>query len=319
MHPDYMYHMFRSGCSPLDLDGEPMPIEAFRDLYHVPGFKYEYVNGRADISVQRSANATVAAPTGRIVERIDSSLPDDVEVESAAGAPVGDLESLWVNAFARTPDYYGWAIEDIRDDARKSLDRLIGEEALHPASLVAHWRGDLAAALLVNRAKTRPLIDVLCVRRDLRRRGVAGALVHRVARHLKEEAGADARMTLCSGYLLANRQSAAWHEAVGFVELPDWLVLTHRYRRLQHNLRRGLMRDVFGAKDRAESLQATLGEMKEERRSDPLAYSPSRWLDPKEESPDKGEPTDEDGISPGSRIDGYLESYFDRLDGLEPV
>jgi hypothetical protein len=184
---------------------------------------------------------------------------------------------------------------------------------------VAHWRGDLAAALLVNRAKTRPLIDVLCVSRDLRRRGVAGALVHRVARRLKEEAGADARMTLCSGYLLANRQSAAWHEAVGFVELPDWLVLTHRYRRLQHNLRRGLMRDVFGAKDRAESLQATLGEMKEERRSDPLAYSPSRWLDPEEEPPDEEEPTDEERTSPGSRIDGYLESYFDRLDGLEPV
>jgi len=306
--------MFRSGCSPLDLDGEPMPIEAFRDLYHVPGFKYEYVNGRADISVQRSAYATVAAPADRLVERTDSSVPDDVEVESAAGTLVGDLESLWVNAFARTPDYYGWAIEGIRDDARKSLDRLFGEEALHPASLVAHWRGDLAAALLVNRAKTRPLIDILCVRRDLRRRGVARALVYRVTRRLKEEeAGANNRVTLCSGYLLANRQSAAWHEAVGFVELPDWLVLTHRYRRLQHNLRRGLVRDVFGAKGRAESLQATLNEMKEERRSDPLAYSPSRWLDPKEE------PTDGEETSPGSRIEVYLESYFDRLDGLEPV
>jgi hypothetical protein len=59
--------------------------------------------------------------------------------------------------------------------------------------------------------------------------------------------------------------------------------------------------------------------MKEERRSDPLAYSPSRWLDPREESPDEEEPTDEEGTSPGSRIDGYLESYFDRLDGLEPL
>jgi hypothetical protein len=134
--------MFPIGSSSLDLDGEPMPIEAFRDLYHVPGFKYEYVDGRADISVQRSAQATVAAPTGRIVERTDSSVPDDVEMESAANTPVGDLESLWVNAFARTPDYYGWAIEDIRDDARKSLDRLFGEEAL-PSW---HWRGDLAAA-----------------------------------------------------------------------------------------------------------------------------------------------------------------------------
>ncbi|WP_181149440.1 GNAT family N-acetyltransferase [Salinibacter sp. 10B] len=171
----------------------------------------------------------------------------------------------------------------------------------------------------MNQAKTRPLIDFLCVRRHLRRRGVARALVHRGARRLKEEAGANHRVTLCSGYLLANRESAAWHEAVGFVELPDWLVLTHRYRRLQHNLRRGLVRDVFGAKHRAESLQATLGEMKEERRSDPLAYSPSRWLDPKEEPTDEEERTGEEGTSLGSRIDGHLESHFDRLDGLGPV
>ena len=305
--------MFRSGCFPLDLDGEPMPIEAFRDLYHVPGFKYEYMNGRADISVQRSAHATVAAPIQRILEHTDPALPEDVEVESAAEAPAGDLGSLWVNAFARTPDYYGWAVEDIRDDARGSLDTLFGEEkALHPASLVAHWKGDIVAALLVNWDKTRPLIDVLCARPDLRRRGLAGALVHRVARRLKEE-GVEDRMTLCSGYLLANRESAAWHEAVGFVELPDWLVLTHRYRCLQHNLRRGLVRDVFGAKRRAESLQATLGEMKEERRSDPLAYSPSRWLVPKEES------SGGRGSLRGRRIDAYLETYFERLDGLEPV
>jgi len=86
--------MFRSGCFPLDLDGEPMPIEAFRALYHVPGLKYEYMNGRADISVQRSAHATVAAPIQHILEHTDPSLPEDVEVESAAEAPAGDLESL---------------------------------------------------------------------------------------------------------------------------------------------------------------------------------------------------------------------------------
>lgn len=55
-------------------------------------------------------------------------------------------------------------------------------------------------------------------------------------------------MTLCSGYLPANRESAAWHEAVRFAELPGWLVLTHRYCCLQHNLGRGVVRDVFEAK-----------------------------------------------------------------------
>jgi hypothetical protein len=63
--------MSRAGCSPLELDGEPMPIESFHNLYHVPGFKYEYADGRADISVQRSAQATVAAPADRVLERTD--------------------------------------------------------------------------------------------------------------------------------------------------------------------------------------------------------------------------------------------------------
>lgn len=316
--------MSRAGCSPLELDGEPMPIESFHNLYHVPGFKYEYADGRTDISVQRSAQATVAAPTDRVLERTDPSLPDGVEMESAPGTPVEELESLWVNAFARRPDYYGWSIGDIRDDAREALGRLFGEKkALHPVSLVAHWRGDVAAALLVNENKTRPLVELLCVRQDLRRRGVAGALVHRVAHRLMSE-GTDEedRETLCSGHLLANQESAAWHEATGFVELPDWLVLTHRYRCLQHNLRRGLKRDVFGARRRADSLQATLNKMKEERRSDPLAYSPSRWLMPEEEGDDQ---TDEEASSlgshssPGSRIDEYLDSHFDWIDGLDPV
>jgi hypothetical protein len=73
----------------------------------------------------------------------------------------------------------------------------------------------------VNQDKSRPLIDVLCVRRDLRRKGLAEALANGVAHRLEETAGGGADPVLCSGYLLANRQSAAWHASDGFIELPD--------------------------------------------------------------------------------------------------
>jgi len=81
----------------------------------------------------------------------------------------------------------------------------------------------------------------------------------------------------------------------------------------------GLTRDVFGARRRVEPLQAILNEMKEERRSHPLAYFPSRWLIPEEEGDDQ---TDEEASSvgsyssPGGRIDEYLESHVHWIDGL---
>jgi GNAT superfamily N-acetyltransferase len=267
--------MSRLRRPPLDFDGEPMPIETFRGLFRVPGFKYEYSRGRADISVQRSAHPVVAATPERILERTEPSLPADVDADEASTASVDALRTLWVNTLLRTPDYRGWAVDDVRADAEDSLTELFGDsEALHPASLVARWKGTLVGALLVTEEKTRPLIDVLFVRRDLRRRGVARALVHRVAHRLNE----DDASTLCSGYLIANSGSAAWHEAVGFVELPDWLVTTHRYRCVQHNVKHRLVRDVFGAKERLRALKRRRAAMREERKHDPEAYSPSRWL-----------------------------------------
>ncbi len=303
--------MYQPNCSPLDLDGEPMPIEAFHDLYHVPGFKYEYTRGQADISVQRAAHATVAAPVGRILEHTEPTLPEDVDVELASDTSVEALETLWLNTFVGMPDYYGWAVEDIRDNARESLDSLYGDEdSLHPASVVARRNGDLVAVLLVNENKPRPLIEILCVQRMLRRRGMGRALVHRVARRLKndrEETSGERRITLCSGYLLANRGSAAWHEAVGFIEIPSLTVMTHRYRCLQHNLKRGLVQDPFWARHRKETLQERLNQMKEESRRELAAHSPTRWL-----SPDM----DNNG---GDRIDAYLDGYVERMDSLKRI
>jgi GNAT superfamily N-acetyltransferase len=304
--------MYQPNSSPLDLDGEPMPIEAFHDLCHVPGFKYEYTRGHADISVQRSAHATVAAPARRILGHMESSLPDDIGVEPAFGTSVDALETLWVNTFVGMSDYYGWAVEDIRDDARVSLDSLYGDgDALHPASLVARRNGDLVAALLVNENKTRPLIEVLCVLRNLRRRGIGRALVHRVARRLDDSGGegtsGEGETTLCSGYLLANRGSALWHEAVGFIELPSVSVMTHRYRCLQHNLKRGLVPDPFWAQRRKENLQERLNQMKEEWQDESAAHSPSRWLSP------------EADVNGGERIDAYLDAYAERVAQLERV
>ena len=47
--------MLQRRYSPMEYDGQRMPIESFDDLWRTPGFKYEYGHGRVNISVQRSA------------------------------------------------------------------------------------------------------------------------------------------------------------------------------------------------------------------------------------------------------------------------
>jgi len=167
------------------------------------------------------------------------------------------------------------------------------------------------AALLLNKNKTHPLIDVLCVRRKLRRRGIGRALVHRVARRLEDGGGegtfGEGKTTPCSGYLLANRGSALWHEAVGFIELPSVTVMTHRYRCLQHNLKRGLVQDPFCARRRKENLQERLNQMKDEWQDESAAHSPSRWLSPGED------------VNGGDRIDAYLDAYAERISALKRI
>jgi len=269
--------MTRPFCNPLRFDGEPMSPEGFHDLRHVPGYKYEYFNGQADISVQLSASPTVASTPDRLLSRVDhDTTPNGFTVKPASEASVERLEELWGQAFLHTPDYYGYSIQSIQEDAHETLRTLFEESppALHPAS-AAVWRdGTLVGALLVTTAKTRPCIEALFLRRHERRRGLASAMLRMAAEHLQNEGDA----VLCSGFLLANAGSASWHASVGFVELPDWLTQNHRYRCVLHNARRGLVRDIFSARRRATALGEQVASMREERSEDPEAYVPFRWL-----------------------------------------
>lgn len=288
-----MTHPFRN---PLRYDGEPMPAEAFRDLRHVPGYKYEYFDGKASISVQLSACPTVASTPTRLLDHLDEHhLGNKFAVGPASKASVADVETLWGQAFLQTPDYYGFSLEDIQDDARDTLNDLYNDtpSALHPASAVVRRNGTLLGALLITTKKARPCIEILFLRRNERRRSLASAMLRRAAGHLNEE---DSNV-LCSGFLLANAGSAAWHHSVGFAELPDWLSQNHRYRCLQHNVQRGLVRDLFSARRHARALREQVESMREERRDDPTAHVPFRWLK-----------TD------GERIDNALQRRLDEVD-----
>lgn len=282
--------MLQNQCSPLKYDGKRMPIESFHNLWRTPGFKYEYSHGRAEISVQQSAAPIVAERPSVILDVVAKaapSLPDGVVVESAERSSVEELSELWYDTFAQTPDFYGYGVKDIQQEAKETLSPLFeGEDRdLHPSSVVARRRGKLIGMLLVNRDKTRPLIEALGVEPYFQHRGVGKAMVREVAKRVRE---GEERL-LCSGYLLANDKSAGWHHAVGFEEIPGWLTTTHRLRCAEHNLKQGLIRDVSGMKRYVEMLRAEVKRMGKEMEEDRSAHSPFRWLN-----------------SDGKRIDEYL-------------
>ena len=90
--------MLQRRHSPMEYDGQRMPIESFHGLWRTPGFKYEYGHGRVNISVQRSAAPIVVSKPSTIKESVSgasSSLSRTV-VGSARNASAEELKRLWI-------------------------------------------------------------------------------------------------------------------------------------------------------------------------------------------------------------------------------
>ena len=187
---------------PLAYDNERMSIETYHQLHRHPGFTYEYVGGIAQVSVQFSASAVVAAPPSALLDVAeDDARPEaDVAFERAGDADESALIVAWVDAFACTPDHHNYRVKAIRDDVRTQVTELFSkEQRMHPASVVTRWNGSLVGALLVSADTARPSISSVFVRRDVRRRGLATAMARRAARTM----AASGERVLCSAYLLA--------------------------------------------------------------------------------------------------------------------
>lgn len=274
--------------TPLVHDGEPMPMTTFNRLYRRPGYVYEYVEGQAKISVSESALVTVVARTADLLPGADaaSRLPAEGELFSIGptdhpsevdGCKVRDrLVEAWVDVFAHTPDYHGYPIRWIRRDAERHVEALMDapESLATRASCVAWVDNRPRAALLLSPTTTRPCIDAVFVHRALRRRGLASRMIQSAAGALH----ADGESCLCSRYLLANQASATWHAALGFREMPGWLVARHRHQCARVNARNGNVDDVYGAMQYADALEEKAAALRAQWEEDDDAASPERWL-----------------------------------------
>jgi hypothetical protein len=203
-------------------------------------------------------------------------LPRDTTLQPASDSNVEEIAAAWVDAFHDAADYHGYPIEAIRENIQSECTRLCAVEGgdLHPASVVARRNDVVVGAFLVTRRWARPFIATIFVDRTLRRHGFASVMAGRVAQEM--ESSGD--QVIGSNYLLANRGSGAWHAAMGFVEMPSWLLAQHRYQCVLHNLKWGRPRDIFGARQHVRWLREHMNQLESAVRDDPEGAAPSLWF-----------------------------------------
>jgi L-amino acid N-acyltransferase YncA len=210
----------------------PMSVAEWEILPYQPGWKYEYWNGCAHITPNHQTAVTVAPVTPRPINAPCAIRHVLLEDE----AP---LLTVYLEAFADNQAFCDYTNEQFLDAARRDVrDSFTGRRApLLAASRVAvatEATGDqlVGAALLSRDQGYGPVLDLLFIRPQWQRHGLATALVA-TAMNALHQAG---ERTLTSCYQLANPASQAWHGAFGFIEQPDLRYAQAYYRRAQQEL-----------------------------------------------------------------------------------
>jgi GNAT superfamily N-acetyltransferase len=234
---------------PIQSQHLPMSFEEWESLPYQPGWKYEYWDGRTHITPNHQTAVTTATVAPRRVNApctIRHVLPEDET----------PLLAVYLEAFADNQAFCDYTDAQFLDAARRDLrNSFTGHRApLLVASRVAvatEVMGELhvGAALLSRDREYGPALDLLFIRPQWQRRGLATALVASAMNAL-HQAGEG---TLTSCYQLANLTSQAWHRTFGFVEQPDL-----RYAQAYHRQARQELFRREKAKDLTAGERVTL-------------------------------------------------------------
>jgi len=207
----------------------PMSMSEFETMAHTLGWKHEYWDGAAQLSINHSAVATLRRETSLPVE---GGHGDDVEFQIRP-MTTDDFEALvrlQANAFQTTPDYCGYSESDYEQSIRRELSYFYedvrghdGRNASLRSCVVVH-NNQLVSALIIRARKSEPTIQPIMVDPRYQRRGLGRSMLRFVCQRLM----ANQFETLRSHCHLANTISFAWHEQNGFVEQPNWLTASIR-------------------------------------------------------------------------------------------
>lgn len=209
--------------------GVPMSVDDFHRQLRRVGWKHEYIDGRQYLSPSHA----VVCVRIEVEPRPSAEYPF---IREPKEADVPAMEQAFAASFAGSADYFRAGEEYLSISARESISGFFcgryGDPDSSSRIAVDEANELVIGAALVVRAKHGMEVNLLFVRPEYRRRGIATDLVNVVmnALHLAGE------KVLTSGHLLANEESGNWHRRFGFEEEMDLSVTRWRWSTLRHNL-----------------------------------------------------------------------------------
>lgn len=203
-------------------------------MEHRLGWKHEYWDGAAQLSIQGSAVVDWEISVASSVA--PPRVPGELRLRDVAIEDEKELIRLFTETFADSPEFTGWpddaycqnAEECVRSFLDLPIDRLGHRRTpgMPEASQLIEHSSEIVAAILLRRERRGPIIEPIMVDPRYQRQGLGAALLSAVLLRLQ---GADHPFLYSSTYL-ANAASLSWHQKHGFREIVNHLSALHRWR-----------------------------------------------------------------------------------------
>jgi GNAT superfamily N-acetyltransferase len=234
----------------------PMSVEEFRLMEHPFGWKAEYFSGEGHLTPREHLvrNQLILTPPA-IAESRQTGNPSMTATQAAGLARIVPVDpslkeqmiATFFEAFEDSVEFCDWSVDEIRTHAAKNINNYFqgvrGQP--HPASRMAlePHRDPLSeglrqrliglALVLENKAESfrsglptmettqaqqQIELDLLLVQPSHQRMGIATQMVASAINSLYADGIEDLR----SGYHICNDGSRAWHQQLGFKEIPDY-------------------------------------------------------------------------------------------------
>jgi hypothetical protein len=193
----------------------PMSWAEYELMEHPFGWKVEYWDGLARLTPRSMGITTRIALSPRPPQQDYTLIP--VHPDHTEQLIAGYMET-----FIDSVEFCDWPLNDIQDSANKCINHYFegkrGEPL--PASVIAlesESQNLAGVALFILNKEQKPFLDLLYVRPEFQRKGMATAMLNWGVNCLLESDFQE----LFSTYHICNEESRQWHHQFGFQDVYD--------------------------------------------------------------------------------------------------